>query len=109
MDISGVVNQFSSGNKDVIDKIDKFITVKCLKDNNKKKKKTYVIGLNDFMSDDEIKPFATFVQKKLGCGGGNIKVNEKDKKKIVIFFGDQINNIKQIILSKRITDEAHIK
>src|SRR5947207_15969002 len=103
------VQKLLQGNKqNLLDEIDKKITLKTYKDGNKQK--TCVSGLDDFIlatekksQRDNIESYTKKVRKSLGCSGTIMK-DENDKIH-VIFSGDHVQNIKKSLISKGIDDK----
>ena len=114
-------------NSAILSELDKQIRIKYYKEGNKNK--TCVYGLFDFITEPEGKLLIKYIKKKLGCAG--IIEDEKEstpasngatgppiskdkepkdgKNKIMIFSGKHVEEIKNIILDKKITNDAHIK
>ncbi len=110
----------ANSNTQILSSIDNKIQIKHHKEKNKNK--TCVYGLFNFISEDDAKIFIKIVKKKLGCSGiiGDDLVVSKpliksapksniEPGKVLIFSGNHIDDIKNIILEKNITDLDHIK
>ena len=98
--------------KNILSSIDNKIQIKHHKEKNKNK--TCVYGLFNFISDADIPIFIKIVKKKLGCSGvvcedEPVQGKPKTLGKIVVFSGNHLEDIKNIIIEKKITDAAHIK
>lgn len=93
-----------STKNDLLTEIDNRIYLKTYKDGNKQK--TQISGLEDFISDKDIKAFAKEIKKHLGCSGTIMK-DEKENTN-VIFSGDHVQFIKKHLIDKEI-DEKYIK
>lgn len=105
MEPSNIVSNVATKDGQALNELEKKIFLKCFKDGNKLK--THVIGINYFISKDDLKPFIKTIKKKLGCGGGSVL--QENGITTIIFSGNQIDNIKNIIISKDITTSSNIK
>ena len=92
---------------ETLTEIDKVIRIKYFKEKNKNK--TYIYGLYDFISDKDINKLVKDIKKRLGCAGIISNESSAKDKKIIIFSGDQVTNIKNIIMEKNIADSSRIK
>lgn len=106
------VQKLLQGTKqNLLNEIDKKVTLKTYKDGNKQK--TCLSGLDDFITATEkktqtenIESYTKEIRKSLGCSGTIMK---DDNEKIhIIFSGDHIQNIKKSLIKKGI-DEKFIK
>lgn len=117
MDVLNTMNSFISNNNNLIlSELDKMIKIKHLKEKNKNK--TCVYGVLDFIPEKDIDPLIKIIKKRLGCSGSlteEIIVSTKGKKassdvlKVLVFSGNHVEEIRDILLEKKITDEEHIK
>ena len=104
-----VLNTFNSGidNDQIISDLNKMITIKYYKLKNKNK--TSVTGIFDFISEKDAEALIKIIKKRLGCSGMIGKDSDADIENKLIFSGNHIEDIKNILLEKKITDESHIK
>ena len=101
MDLTNILN---NNINNMYDDINKFISIKCYKQKNKYK--TNVYGLDNFITDKELKTFTKIIKKKLGCSGTIYITDEKNK--VLVFSGNKIKEIKNIIIENNITDATRI-
>lgn len=103
------LNGSLSNDNQILSDLDKMIRIKYLKEKNKNK--TCVYGIFDFVPEKNIKDLIKLIKKRLGCSGIiNEEVTSRGKKtKVLIFSGNFVEEIKNIILEKKITDKSHIK
>lgn len=113
-DLFGRFNSSSKLNDNLIlSDLDKIIKIKYHKDKNKNR--TCVYGIFDFISEGDINSLIKMIKKRLGCSGiiseGVISKGKKtsDISKVLVFSGNHIEEIKEILLEEKITDESHIK
>ena len=86
--------------------IDKKIIIKQYKEKNKNK--TCINGLFDFVSEKDMQDLVKSLKKKLGCSGTIFEDPETKIKKIV-FSGNHFEEIKELLIEKKITDANHIR
>lgn len=105
------VFNIGQNNNQILSDLSKKIKIKHFKEKNKNK--TCVYGMLDFISETDGKLLIKLIKKRLGCSG--IMTEEtpvKGKKvktgKILIFSGNHAEEIKNIILEKKIADNTHI-
>ncbi len=84
--------------------LDKHVTLKFLKE--VKTSRTYIGGLGDFMTNEQIEIFTKQLKKKLGAGMNTKLVNGKTE---YGFQGNHIDSIKKILLSETEIPEEKIK
>jgi translation initiation factor 1 (eIF-1/SUI1) len=115
MDILNALNNTGSGSQ-VLSELDKKIRIKHHKVKNKNK--TCVYGIFDFISEKDAELLIKSIKKNLGCSGSISQESisyDKSKKptgelqKILIFSGIHVEEIRNILLEKGITDNLHIK
>lgn len=105
MELLNIVGDSSIKDKQALNELEKKIYIKSRKEGNKLK--TDVLGVNHFLNNNDIKSFIKKVKKKLGCGDGSIK--QEDGNTIIIFSGNHVESIKNIIIEQKITDISKIK
>lgn len=100
-----VVNQTQV---DQLSEIDKHIRIKHHKEKNRNK--TCVYGIFDYITEKEAEALLKTIKTHLGCSGIICEeiVNKKTIK-LMTFSGNHINDIKNILIDKKITDASHIK
>jgi translation initiation factor 1 (eIF-1/SUI1) len=75
--------------------IDKKITIKFLKET--KTSRTYIEGLSDFLTNDEILSFSKVLKKKLGAGMVVKEIkNDKDVNNVKFEYGFQGNHTERV-------------
>lgn len=84
--------------------IDKKIVIKIFKNGNRLR--TEVCGLEDFIPVDRFKQITKDIKELHGCSG---IVDDVNNKKIITFSGNQIENVKNYIISKKIATIEFIK
>ena len=106
------VQKLLQGTKqNLLNDIDKKVTLKTYKDGNKQK--TCLSGLDDFIvatekrtQNENIESYTKEIRKSFGCSGTIMK--DENEKIHVIFSGDHVQNIKKSLIKKGI-DEKFIK
>lgn len=103
MDVSNIgqkVNLFTE--------IDKKITIKYLKE--VRTSRTYITGMSDFLSQEEISSFVKILKKKLGAGMLSKKIEVDKVEKVEYGFqGNHMERIKKIMLEETNIPEEKIK
>jgi translation initiation factor 1 (eIF-1/SUI1) len=84
--------------------IDKIVTIRWLKE--KKTSRTYVSGLQDFISDEEIKKIVKTLKEKLGTGASEFK---NEGKSDYGFQGDHREKVKKFLVENVGIPEKKIK
>ena len=84
--------------------IDKIVTIRWLKE--KKTSRTYVTGLQDFISTEEIKKIVKTLKEKLGTGAVEVKNDDKSE---YGFQGDHKEKIKKFLIEQVCIPEKKIK
>ena len=72
-----------------------------------KNTKTYIIGLEGYLKDDEQLTFIKDIQKKLGTS--MLKKMTEDNKPIYGLGGDHINSVFNFLVKKNIVKSSEIK
>lgn len=89
----------------LLSQIDRKIILKFMKEG--KNTKTYIIGLEGYLKDDEQLIFIKEIQKKLGTS--LLKKITEDKKPIYGLGGDHINSVFDFLVKKNIAKPSEIK
>jgi hypothetical protein len=100
MDINQVLNDSKTDSGLIVAKK---VQIKCIK--QKEKFKTVIKDLDNYLTEKEILSFVKLVSKKLGCSG-NKKVDKK--KTYLIFSGQQVQNIKNLLIVNNIIKQEYI-
>ena len=87
----------------IIDDIDKRIVLKFMKEG--KTSRTYIIGLDKFMTEETLKDLIKSLPKTLGTS--SIK-KEHENSYIYGFSGDHVNTIYDILIKKKIASKDQI-
>ena len=105
MDISNILENEKSKEKELFDNIDKRIVMRFEK--QKKTTRTIINGLHYFLNPDEIKKFCVNIKKKLGTGC--IETVTDDKTLEYGFNGNHILTLKKIFIEELNIDKSKIK
>ena len=100
-----ITSSNQNGNTILLD-IDKKIRIKHHKEKNKNK--TCVYGIYDFVAEKEIDPLIKVIKKRFGCSG-IVGEDVATKSKILIFSGNIVEDVKNLLLEMKVTDSDHIK
>ena len=104
-DINKIIKNQRNDTNSLMTEIDKKIVLKPYKEGNKHK--TIMTGIDDFLKPEEVKGFTKMCKVKLGCTG---TISQDDKQKtVIIFSGNHVDAIKQLMISEKITTEEFIK
>lgn len=97
-------NNIDFDDNNIFEDEDKKIILKFFKE--KKTSRTYIYGLHDFMTDEEVVKFVMYLKKKLGTG-----IIKKENDGIIEygFQGDHKERIKKILISDTSIPEEKIK
>lgn len=105
-DINKFLKNQNNKTMSLINDIDKKILLKTYKEGNKHK--TILTGIDDFLTKpEEVKKFTKTCQTKLGCSG-TISFDDKQKT-IIMFSGNHVDAMKQLLIDEKIAAEEFIK
>lgn len=94
-----------STSENLLSQIDRKIILKYMKE--KKTSRTYILGLEGYLKQDEQLILMKDIQKKLGTS--LLKKMTEDNKPIFGLGGDHVNTIYDIIIKKKIAPKGEIK
>lgn len=84
--------------------VDRKITIRLIKE--KRSMRSYIEGLEDFMTEEQIEIFRNQLKKKLGTGSTEKELQENKRKyKIYGFNGDHRETLKLFLMEKGIDEE----